>query len=80
MSDDATRKLSVEGVDLLSLAGVNDGNLVELTRRLGVRVALRGDALMLQGPAAAVERAVPVAQAMVDLARMGETLDVHDVE
>ena len=41
MSDDATRKLSVEGVDLLSLAGVNDGNLVELTRRLGVRVALR---------------------------------------
>jgi phosphate starvation-inducible PhoH-like protein len=80
MSDDTTRKLSVEGVDLLSLAGVNDGNLVELTRRLGVRVALRGDTLMLQGPAAAVERAVPVAQAMVDLARMGETLDVHDVE
>jgi phosphate starvation-inducible PhoH-like protein len=80
MSDEATRKLSVEGVDLLSLAGVNDGNLVELTKRLGVRVALRGDALMLQGPAAAVERAAPVAQAMVDLARMGETLDVHDVE
>lgn len=80
MSDDATRKLSVEGVDLLCLAGVNDGNLVELTRRLGVRVALRGDVLTLQGPAAAVERAVPVAQAMVDLARMGETLDVHDVE
>ena len=80
MSDDATRKVSVEGIDLLSLAGVNDGNLIELTRRLGVRVALRGDALTLQGPAAAVERAVPVAQAMVDLARMGETLDVHDVE
>ncbi len=80
MSDEATRKLSVEGVDLLSLAGVNDSNLVELTRRLGVRVALRGDALTLQGPAAAVERAVPVAQAMVDLARMGETLDIHDVE
>ncbi|HTH63263.1 MAG TPA: PhoH family protein [Gemmatimonadales bacterium] len=80
MSDDTMRKLSVEGIDLLSLAGVNDGNLVELTRRLGVRVALRGDALMLQGPAASVERALPVAQAMVDLARMGETLDVHDVE
>src|SRR3989442_963075 len=29
---------------------------------------------------AAVERAAPVAQAMVDLARMGEQLDVHDVE
>ncbi|HEY6109925.1 MAG TPA: hypothetical protein VIV56_13580, partial [Gemmatimonadales bacterium] len=80
MSDDAVRRLSVEGIDLLSLAGVNDGNLVELTRRLGVRVSLRGDALTVQGPAAAVERATPVAQAMVDLARMGETLDVHDVE
>ena len=80
MSDDAVRRLSVEGVDLLSLAGVNDGNLIELTRRLGVRVSLRGDALTVQGPAAAVDRAAPVAQAMVDLARMGETLDVHDVE
>ncbi len=80
MSDAQVRRFSVEGVDLLSLAGVNDGNLVELTRRLGVRVSLRGDALTVQGPAAAVERAAPVAQAMVDLARMGETLDVHDVE
>jgi phosphate starvation-inducible PhoH-like protein len=80
MSDDQLRRFSVEGVDLLSLAGVNDGNLIELTKRLGVRVSLRGDALTVQGPAAAVERAAQVAQAMVDLARMGETLDVHDVE
>ena len=80
MSEDAVRRFSVEGVDLLSLAGVNDGNLVELTRRLGVRLSLRGDSLTLQGPAAAVERAAPVAQSMVDLARMGEMLDVHDVE
>jgi phosphate starvation-inducible PhoH-like protein len=80
VSDETTRRLSVEGVDQLALAGVNDGNLVELTRRLGVRVSLRGDALTVQGPAAAVERASTVAQAMVDLARMGETLDAHDVE
>ena len=80
MSDDVARRLSVEGIDLLSLAGVNDGNLIELTRRLGVRVSLRGDALTVQGQAAAVQRAAAVAQAMVDLARMGETLDVHDVE
>jgi len=80
VSDETTRRLSVEGVDQLALAGVNDGNLVELTRRLGVRVSLRGDALTVQGPAAAVERAATVAQAMVDLARMGETLDAHDVE
>ncbi len=80
MSDEVTHRLSTEGVDPLMLAGVNDGNLVELAKRLGVRVSLRGDALMLQGPLAAVERATPLAQALVDLARMGETLDVGDVE
>ncbi len=79
MSDEITHRLSVEGVDPLALAGVNDGNLVELTRRLGVRVSLRGDVLTLQGSLAAVERAAPVAQALVDLARMGDMLDVGDV-
>ncbi|HEV8265960.1 MAG TPA: PhoH family protein [Gemmatimonadales bacterium] len=80
MSDDVTHRLSAEGVDPLALAGVNDGNLLELSKRLGVRVSLRGDSLSLAGPAAAVERATPVAQALVDLARMGEVLDPHDVE
>jgi len=80
MSEDITQRLSTEGVDPLSLAGVNDGNLVELAKRLGVRVSLRGDTLTLQGSVGAVERAAQVAQALVDLARMGETLDVLDVE
>jgi phosphate starvation-inducible PhoH-like protein len=80
VSDDVTQRLSAEGVDPLALAGVNDSNLLELSRRLGVRVSLRGDNLSLAGPAAAVARAAPVAQALVDLARMGETLGVDDVE
>ncbi|HVH68956.1 MAG TPA: PhoH family protein [Gemmatimonadales bacterium] len=80
MSDDVTQRLSTEGVDPLALAGVNDGNLVELAKRLGVRVSLRGETLMLQGPPAAVERATPVAQALVDLARMGDALDAADVD
>jgi phosphate starvation-inducible PhoH-like protein len=80
MSDDVTQRLSAEGVDPLALAGVNDGNLLELSKRLGVRVSLRGDNLSLAGPAAAVERAASVAQALVDLARMGEALDARDVE
>jgi phosphate starvation-inducible PhoH-like protein len=80
MSDDVTHRLSTEGVDPLALAGVNDGNLVELAKRLGVRVSLRGDVLMLQGQPPAVERATPVAQALVDLARMGEALDLADVD
>jgi len=80
MNDDVTHRLSAEGVDPLGLAGVNDANLLELARRLGIRVSLRGDNLSLAGPAAAIERAAPIAQALVDLARMGEALDVHDVE
>jgi phosphate starvation-inducible PhoH-like protein len=80
MSDEITHRLSTEGVDPLALAGVNDGNLVALAQRLGVRVSLRGDTLMLHGPLAAVERAAPVAQALVDLARMGEPLEVADVD
>jgi len=79
---DIIHRLSAEGVDPLALAGVNDGNLLELSKRLGIRVSLRGDSLSLSGPVEAVERATPVVQALVDLARMGagETLDVHDVE
>jgi phosphate starvation-inducible PhoH-like protein len=82
VSGDVIHRLSAEGVDPLALAGVNDGNLLELSKRLGVRVSLRGDSLSLAGSAEAVERATAVVQALVDLARMGggETLDVHDVE
>ena len=82
MSDEIVHRLSTEGVDPLSLAGVNDGNLVALAQRLGVRVSLRGDTLTLHGPLPAVERAVPVAQALVDLARMGgsDPLEVADVD
>ena len=54
MSDDVTHRVSAEGVDPLALAGVNDGNLIELAKRLGVRVSLRGDTLTLQGAVAAV--------------------------
>jgi len=83
VSSDVIHRLSAEGVDPLALAGVNDGNLLELSKRLGIRISLRGDSLSLAGPAEAVERATPVVQALVDLARMGgggEMLDVHDVE
>src|SRR3989475_12892727 len=80
MSEDIMHRLSTEGVDPLALAGVNDGNLVQLAKRLGVRVSLRGDTLTLQGPQGAVERAAQVAQALVDLARVGEPLEVGDVD
>src|SRR5260370_4276638 len=80
MSDDVIQRLSVEGVDPLALAGVSDANLLEVACRSGVRVSLRGDTVSIAGAAAAIERAGTVAQALIDLARMGENLDVHDVE
>jgi len=80
VSGDVTQRVSAEGADPLALAGVNDGNLIELARRLGVRVSLRGDTLALSGSGEAVEQAVPIAEALIELARVGDPLDVHDVE
>jgi len=77
--DDVVHRLSVEGADPLALSGVNDANLHELARLAGVRVSLRGDQLSLGGALEAVERATALAQAMVDLAKMGETFGPEDV-
>jgi phosphate starvation-inducible PhoH-like protein len=63
----------------LTLAGVNDANLIELQRQTGIRVALRGDTLTLVGSADAVERATSVAQRMIDAAKQGTVLDADDV-
>lgn len=77
---DIKHRLSAEGADPLAFAGVNDGNLLELERVTGVRASLRGDTMTLAGELEAVERATKVAAAMIDLARMGETLTPSDVQ
>ena len=73
------QRLSAEGADPLTLAGVNDANLIELQRLTGARVALRGDALSLSGNAEAVERAVNLAQRMIDSARQRASLEADDI-
>ena len=80
MNDDSvTHKLSTEGVDLLTLAGVNDANLIELSRLTGVKVSLRGDTLTMNGPVDIVERATSLAQRMIDQAKQQMTLSADDV-
>ena len=74
-----TQRISTEGADLLTLAGVNDANLVELARLSGARLALRGDQLSVTGPAVSVDRAVAVAHRMVELARQHEPLTPDNV-
>jgi phosphate starvation-inducible PhoH-like protein len=79
MSDDVTHRLSTEGADPLALAGVNDANLVELARGTGMRVSMRGDHLTLSGGLEAVERGSRIAAALIEMARLGDTLAPDDV-
>ena len=79
MTEEISHRLSTEGADPLLLTGVADANLLELQRSLGVRVGFRGDTLTLSGTVEQIERATPVVQGMIDLARMGETVTPEDV-
>ncbi len=80
MSDDTvTQKLSTEGADPLTLAGVNDSNLIELSRLGGVKVALRGDTMTIVGPSEFVERAASIATRMIEAARQRRDLTPDDV-
>jgi phosphate starvation-inducible PhoH-like protein len=74
-----TARVSVEGADLQMLAGVNDGNLKELERATGARVALRGDHLSLTGDGDAIARAESVAAALVAMVRDGKSVSADDV-
>jgi phosphate starvation-inducible PhoH-like protein len=77
--ESTTLKLSTEGADLLTVAGVGDGNLTELQRLFPVRVTLRGDLMVLTGAAEAVEKAGVVAERMIDQAKQRLPLDPDDV-
>src|SRR3712207_777461 len=82
MSDNNTavqHRIPADGADPLSLGGVNDANLLELGRLAGLRVVLRDDHLLLSGELKDVERAVPVAQHMVEMARNGVPFGTDDV-
>jgi phosphate starvation-inducible protein PhoH and related proteins len=74
-----TRKLNTEGADLLTLAGVNDTNLIELSRIGGVKVALRGETMTLTGPEDLIDRAQAIAQRMIETARQRRDLSADDV-
>jgi phosphate starvation-inducible PhoH-like protein len=74
-----TQKLSTEGADPLTLAGVNDANLVELSRLGGVRVTLRGDTMTITGSTEFVERAMVIAMRMIDAAKQRRDLTPDDV-
>jgi phosphate starvation-inducible PhoH-like protein len=74
-----SRRIDAEGVDLLTLAGVNDANLMELQKQCGARVSLRGEVMTLTGTLEQVERGSAVAQRMIDMARQQDVLTPDDV-
>jgi phosphate starvation-inducible protein PhoH and related proteins len=72
-------RLGAEGADYLLLAGVNDAHLQEIARLSGCRVILRGDDLILSGDVNDVERALPVAEQLVQQSRIGQPFDLDDI-
>ena len=74
-----TQRINTEGADGLLLAGVNDANLIELAKQTGAKVSLRGDTLTIAGALEAVDKAMQIAQRMVDAARQRIALDADDV-
>jgi len=80
VSEETTiQRLSTEGADMLTLAGVNDENLVELARQTGAKIALRGETLAISGNPESVARAVPIAQRMIDTAKQQLPMTADDV-
>ena len=77
--ESVTQRVSTEGADMLTLAGVNDANLLELSRLFGVKVSLRGDAMVISGANTFVQRATSVARRMVEVARQRSELTPDDV-
>ena len=72
-------RLNSEGADPLMLAGVTDRNIHEVTRLFGVRMVLRGNHVILSGPLGPVERATPVVQHMIEMARLRRPFDTNDI-
>src|SRR4029453_14270681 len=59
--------------------GVNDANLTELAKQTGARVALRGDVLTVSGSSDSVDKAMSIAQRMIDAARQRMPLEADDL-
>ena len=64
---------------MLTLAGVNDENLVELAKQTGAKIALRGETLAISGNAESVARAITIAQRMIDTAKQQMPMTADDV-
>ncbi len=72
-------RLDAEGVDPLLLMGANDANVREVATLCDIRLVLRGDHLILSGELAAVEKAAPLVQHLIELSRLRTPFDRNDI-
>lgn len=69
-------QLPVEGVDLLNLAGAQDGNLRFLEKRFGGTLVVRGENLLVSGgDESAAETVLAVLAEMIERVRHGQLID-----
>jgi phosphate starvation-inducible PhoH-like protein len=70
-----SQKLSISGVDPLSLYGHNDANLLALEARYGVRLTARGDQLNVHGPTHKVQHVSGLLEEMISCLKRGDQFD-----
>jgi phosphate starvation-inducible protein PhoH and related proteins len=78
-STEATRLVSIQDLDPLSLFGKNDANLRLVERSYPVRLTYRDGSLAVRGDSTAVDEVTGILTALADLVRKGAVLEEHDV-
>jgi phosphate starvation-inducible protein PhoH and related proteins len=76
----AESKISLEGVDKLSLLGFNDRNLGILEQRFDARIVVRGDAVFIEGDPAEVSRLERIFKELIFILNKNRNLTNNDVE
>lgn len=78
-TDTHSHSVPLDGVDQLTLLGINDQNLKLIESLSGTNMVVRADELRIRGPAAAVERVAVLAQHLIERVQTGAGFDTSDI-
>ncbi len=73
------RVLSFAGVDPVKLLGINDRNLKLVEEHFDQRIVVRGDEIIISGPAGVVDKLTGVLESLIQIAGSGRTVTENDV-
>lgn len=74
------RRIKLEGIDTLSLLGLNDANLAILENRFDASIIVRGETITIRGTQAEVEQLDRVVKELIYILGKTGTLTPNDVE